>query len=190
MQAIRQRGAAAFGWLSRDAEDNAPGRFWEYLAACLEEASSGLDLGATLQNNGEPASGLELPAVLIRGLVNLKDELILILDDYHLIQNKEIHAVLGNLLEHTLPRLHLILLTRSDPPLELARLRVLGDLAEIRMGKLRFSAAEAAQLLKKAAGVQLRNAHLALLNTRTEGWVAGLQMAAISLRGRNDVAAG
>ena len=88
-------------------------------------------------------------------MINLKGELILILDDYHLIQNKEIHAALGNLLEHTPPRLHLVLLTRSDPPLELARLRVLGQLAEIRMEQLRFSAQEAAAFLKKSAGVQL-----------------------------------
>lgn len=183
---IRQSGVAAFGWLSLDEADNAPGRFWEYLVACLEEGGVGLDSGSILQKNGETGSGMQVPAGLVRELLNLKGELILILDDYHLIQNKEIHAALGNLLEHAPPRLHLVLLTRSDPPLELARLRVLGQLAEIRMEHLRFSAGEAARFLEKAAGVQLSEADLALLNTRTEGWVAGLQMAAISLRGQND----
>ena len=185
-QAIRQKGAAAFGWLSLDEADNAPGRFWEYLAACLEEGGAGLDSGNSLPENGETGSGAEVPAGLVRGLVNLKGELILILDDYHIIQNAEIHAALGNLLEHTPPRLHLVILTRSDPPLELARLRVLGQLTEIRMEQLRFSAEETAVLLQKSAGVQLSDSDVATLNARAEGWVAGLQMAAISLRGRTD----
>ncbi len=188
-QSKRQRGEAAFGWLSLDEADNAPGRFWEYLAACLEEGGAGVDTARFLPENGETGYGESLPAGLVRGLLNLKGQLILILDDYHLIQNKEIHAALGRLLEHAPPRLHLVLLTRSDPPLELARLRVLGQLAEIRMEQLRFSAEESAQFLKKAAGVLLSEAEAAILNTRAEGWIAGLQMAAISLRGRNDARA-
>ncbi len=188
-QGIRQRGAAAFGWLSLDEADNASGRFWEYLAACLEEGGAGLDSGSSLPENGETGSGAEVPAGLVLGLVNLNGQLILILDDYHLIQNKEIHSALGKLLEHTPPRLHLVLLTRSDPPLELARLRVLGQLVEIRMEQLRFSAQEAAAFLKKSADVHLSEAEAAMLNARAEGWVAGLQMAAISLRGRADAGA-
>ena len=105
----------------------------------------------------------------------------LILDDYHLIQNKEIHAALEFLIEHAPPHLHLIILTRSDPPLELARLRVAGQLVEMRMEQLRFSTQEAASFLQKAAGVQLAESDVAILNERTEGWIAGLQMAAISI---------
>ena len=188
-QSLRKRKATTFGWLSLDAADNAPERFWEYLLACLEEGGAGLDSGSVLPENSETGPGAEVPAGLVRGLVNLKGELILILDDYHLIQNKEIHAALGNLLEHTPPRLHLVILTRSDPPLELARLRVLGQLTEIRMEQLRFSAQEAGLFLKKSAGVQLTEAEIATLNARAEGWIAGLQMAAISLRGRQDAGA-
>ena len=188
-QAKRQRGEAAFGWLSLDEADNAPGRFWEYLAASLEEGGAGIDPASIEPENSETGYGESVPVGLIRGWLNLKGELILILDDYHLIQNKEIHTALGNLLEHTPPRLHLVVLTRSDPPLELARLRVHGQLSEIRMEHLRFSAQEAAVFVQKSAGVRLSEAEAAALNTRAEGWAAGLQMAAISLRGRSDAGA-
>ncbi|RPI83152.1 MAG: hypothetical protein EHM41_16625 [Chloroflexi bacterium] len=120
--------------------------------------------------------------------MNIKRELVLILDDYHLIQSTEVHGILEYLLEHAPLRLHLVLLTRSDPPFKLARLRVTGQLTEIRMQHLRFTAEEAAEFLKKAAGVQLTEDDAAALIERTEGWVAGLQMAAISLRGREDAA--
>jgi LuxR family maltose regulon positive regulatory protein len=188
-QSLRKKGAAAFGWLSLDEADNAPGRFWEYLATCLEEGGAGLDSAGARPENGETGEGEQVPVGLIRSLTDLRVEFFLILDDYHLIQNKEIHTALGGLLERTPPRLHLVLLTRSDPPLELARLRVLGQLAEIRMEDLRFSTPEAATFLKKAAGVQLTDVETATLNARAEGWIAGLQMAAISLRGRQDVGA-
>lgn len=187
-QSARKKGVA-FGWLSLDETDNVPGRFWEYLAACLEEGGMGLDLASIQPDNGEQATGQQVPADFIRGLMTLKREIILILDDYHLIQNKEIHAALEYLLEHAPARLHLVLLTRSDPPLELARLRVAGQLAEVRLEQLRFSVQEAAAFLKKAAGVQLTEGDVSTLNTRTEGWIAGLQMAAISLRGRADASA-
>jgi LuxR family transcriptional regulator, maltose regulon positive regulatory protein len=185
-QAKRQRGEAAFGWLSLDEADNAPGRFWEYLAACLEEGGAGIDVAGFQPENGETGYGESVPVGLLQGWLNLKGELILILDDYHLIQNQEIHAALGKLLEHMPPRLHLVILTRSDPPLELARLRVHGQLTEIRMSQLRFSAEEAAIFVQKSAGVRLSENEAAALNGRTEGWIAGLQMAAISLRGRSD----
>jgi LuxR family maltose regulon positive regulatory protein len=121
--------------------------------------------------------------------MTLKREIVLILDDYHLIQNKEIHAALEYLIEHEPPRLHLVILTRSDPPLELARLRVAGHLVEVRMENLRFSVPETGAFLKKFAEVQLAEGDLAALTERTEGWIAGQQMAAISLRGREDAAA-
>ncbi len=185
-QTKRQKGEAAFGWLSLDEADNAPGRFWEYLVACLDEGGAGLDSARFLLENGETGLGESVLARLVRGLINLNGALILILDDYHIIQNPEIHTALGNILEHAPPCLHIVLLTRSDPPLELARLRVQGQLAEIRMEQLRFSEQETAVFMQKAAGVQLSDSDVAILNARAEGWVAGLQMAAISLRGRVD----
>ncbi len=188
VQSARKK-KAAIGWLSLDEADNTPARFLEYLVACLEEGGAELDLAGYLPENGEQAQGENVPAGILRALVNLRQELILILDDYHLIRNQEIHAALGYILEHLPPRLHLVILTRSDPPLELARLRVSGQLLEVRMEHLRFSAQEAAAFLKMTAGVQLAESDISALNARAEGWVAGLQMAAISLRGRDDAAA-
>ena len=115
--------------------------------------------------------------------------MILVLDDYHLIHNKEIHGALDYWFAHSSPRLHIVILTRSDPPLELARLRVTGQLVEIRMEHLRFSTREAGAFLQNVAGVTLDENEVVALNGRTEGWVAGLQMAAISLARREDVAA-
>lgn len=188
MQSARKKGAA-FGWLSLDDADNDPGRFLEYLVGCLEEGGTIIDTAALPPGQGEQLQVENVLADFIRGLMDLKRELILILDDYHLIQNQEVHAALDYLLEHAAPRLHLMLLTRSDPPLQLARLRVRGQLVELRMEQLRFSAQEAGAFLKKSAGVLLTEADIAALNARTEGWIAGLQMAAISLRGRNDASA-
>ena len=109
------------------------------------------------------------------------------LDDYHLIDSEAVHASLGFLLEHRPPGLHLVLASRSDPPLALARLRGGGQLAELRAAELRFTADEAAALLRQGAavsGVALPDAEVAALVARTEGWAAGLQLAGMSLRGR------
>jgi LuxR family maltose regulon positive regulatory protein len=192
-QSLRKKGAT-FGWLSLDEADNAPAHFMEYVIACLEESGVQLNSAASAFDSDQPVMGEEfpaetIPASIIRGLMNLQQELVLILDDYHVIHNQEVHAALGYLLEHMPPRLHIILLTRSDPPLELARMRVAGQLEELRMEHLRFSEQETAAFLEKSAGVQLTEANLAALNARTEGWIAGLQMAAISLRECQDVSA-
>jgi LuxR family maltose regulon positive regulatory protein len=187
-QSAHKKGAA-IGWLSLDDADNDPGRFLDYTVACLEEGGLVIDIAAIPPGLGGQAQVEHVLADFIRGLMPLKREAMLILDDYHLIQNIEVHTALEYLIEHVPPRLHLVILTRSDPPLELARMRVAGQLVEVRMEHLRFSAQEAAAFLKKAAGVQLTEADVAVLNERTEGWIAGLQMAAISMRGREDVAA-
>ena len=113
-----------------------------------------------------------------------EDEMVLVLDDYHLIDAQQVHASLAFLLEHLPPGLHLVLASRSDPPLPLARLRAGGQLAELRAGDLRFTAEEAAALLRESAGADLPAAAVAALVARTEGWVAGLQLAALSLRGQ------
>ena len=116
------------------------------------------------------------------------DKVLLILDDYHLIGSQPVHASLTFLLEHLPPELHLVLAAWSDPPLPLARLRARGQLAELRAAELRFTEDEAAALLREAAGPGLPDAAVAALAARTEGWVAGLQLAALSLRGQTDVA--
>ena len=110
------------------------------------------------------------------------------LDDYHLIGSQPVHASLEFLLEHRPPGLHPVLASRADPPLALARLRGRGQLAELRAAELRFTASEAAAMLREAAGADLPDAAVAALTDRTEGWAAGLQLAALSLRGQADVA--
>ena len=182
----RRYRAMPFGWLSLDQGDNSPGLFLEYLGACLEEWGTVIDT-ALLSNRMDDGAKVEnILRDFIRGIINYKRPLILILDDYHLIQNNEVHSLVDDLLAHACPPLHLVILTRSDPPLELARLRVAGQLAELRMEHLRFSDREAGEFLKRSGEIKLADEDIAVLNERTEGWVAGLQMAAISLRGRED----
>jgi LuxR family maltose regulon positive regulatory protein len=188
VQSAHEKGAV-IGWLALDDSDNDPGLFLDYMIASLEEGGLLIDTAVIPPGFGGRAQIENALAEFIRGIMPLKREMVLILDDYHLIQNKEIHAVLEYLLEHVPPRLHLVILTRSDPPLELARLRVAGQLVEVRMEHLRFSTQEAGMFLHKSAGVQLAESDLIALNERTEGWIARLQMAAISLRGRADSSA-
>lgn len=171
-----QKGARV-GWLSLDAEDNDRGRFETYLAACL------------LGEKGPKPPTEDFNSWFLQQAAGLQQQHILILDDFHLIQNTNIIGLLESLIERLPPQLHLMLLTRSDPALELARRRVAGQMVELRMEQLRFLPHEAALFMHKNAHVQLSEADVATLNTRAEGWVAGLQLAAISLRGRQDAPA-
>jgi LuxR family maltose regulon positive regulatory protein len=188
VQSARKKGVT-FGWLSLDDADNDPGRFLEYLVASLEEGGMLLDAATFPTKSGEKVQIEEILAGLIRGIMSFKLEIVLILDDYYLISNQEVHTSLEYLIEHAPVHLHIVILTRSDPPFELARLRVTGQLVEIRMEHLRFSIKETSEFLSKSAGVQLTETEVIALNERTEGWIAGLQMAAISLLGSVDVSA-
>jgi LuxR family maltose regulon positive regulatory protein len=185
----RRYRAMPFGWLSLDQGDNTPALFLEYLAACLEEWGTVMDTSLFPSQFGEGARLENILRDFIRALINFKRPLILILDDYDQINNQEVHNLVDYLLFHACPPLHLLILTRSDPPLELARLRVAGQLIELRMEQLRFSDQEASEFLKKTGEIQLLDADISVLNGRAEGWAAGLQMAAISLRGRADASA-
>jgi LuxR family maltose regulon positive regulatory protein len=188
VQSVHKKGAI-IGWLSLDDTDNDLKRFLDYMLACLEEGGMVIDAMANLPGIGGQVQVENILSDFIRGLIPLKRELLLILDNYHLIQNKEIHFALESLIMLAPPRLHLVILTRSDPPLELARMRVTGILVEVRIEHLRFSIQEAGSFLQQSAGVQLSEEDVVLLNERTEGWIAGLQMAAISLRGHKDATA-
>jgi LuxR family transcriptional regulator, maltose regulon positive regulatory protein len=183
-------GGRPVAWLSLDAGDNDPVRFWRHVVAALDGARPGIgDRVAPLL--GAPLSSFEgLVTALINELAaqSGENEVVLVLDDYHLVGARQVHASLAFLLEHLPPGLCLVLASRSDPPLPLARLRARGQLAELRAGDLRFTAEEAAALLRETAGAALPGAAVAALVTRTEGWAAGLQLAALSLRGRSDVA--
>src|SRR5580692_2693799 len=178
-------------WLSLDAADNDPVRFWRHTVAALDRARPGIgERVGLLLGPPAPASFKGLVAALINDLAAQPGdgEVLLVLDDYHLIDAQPVHVSLGFLLEHLPPGLHLVLASRADPPLPLARLRAGGQLAELRAADLRFTAEEAAALLRESAGADLPAAAVAALAARTEGWVAGLQLAALSLRGQADPA--
>jgi LuxR family maltose regulon positive regulatory protein len=184
-------GSRPVAWLSLDAADNDPVRFWRHAVAALDRACPGIgERAGLLLGPPAPASLEGLVTALINDLAARPGdgEVLLVLDDYHLIDARPVHASLGFLLEHLPPGLHLVLASRADPPLPLARLRAGGQLAELRTADLRFSEQEAAALLRESAGADLPAAAVAALTARTEGWVAGLRLAALSLRGQTDPA--
>src|SRR6266702_558594 len=178
-------------WLSLDAGDNDPARFWRHAVAALDQAHPGIaERSAPMLGPPAPSAFEGLVTALINELAARPGdgEVLLVLDDYHLIDAAPVHTSLTFLLEHLPPGLRLVLASRSDPPLPLARLRAGGQLAEVRADDLRFTADEAASLLREAIGADLPGEAVAALEARTEGWVAGLQLAALSLRGQADAA--
>jgi LuxR family maltose regulon positive regulatory protein len=176
-------------WLSLDEADNDPVRFWRHVAAALDAARSGIaDRATPLLQGLQPASVEALAATLVNELAELAEEAVLVLDDYHLIQSPPVHASVEFLLEHLPASLRLVLASRADPPLPLARLRARGQLTELRQRDLRFTPEEAAELLRITVGPDLPEAAVVALVDRTEGWVAGLQLAGLSLQGHADPA--
>jgi LuxR family maltose regulon positive regulatory protein len=179
-------------WLSVDAEDNDPTRFLAYIIAALQTLDAQLGTTAlALLWIPQPPSPEAVLAVLTNDLVERGGgDVALVLDDYHTITAESIQRGMTFLLEHLPPHLHLILATRADPPLlPLARLRAQGQLTEVRAADLRFADAEASAFLQTAMGLDLSAEAIATLESRTEGWIAGLQLAALSLQGRADVSA-
>ncbi|HVH24096.1 MAG TPA: AAA family ATPase, partial [Pseudonocardia sp.] len=180
-------------WLSVDTGDNDPVRFWRHVAAALDGVRPGIADRAGAQLTGAQltgASSASLDAVvktLVNELAAIPDEVALVVDDYHLIDAAEVHRSLEFLLDHLPSSLHLVMASRSDPPLPLARLRARGQLTELRAGDLRFTHGETAELLRRSVGRELPAGVVAALGERTEGWAAGLQLAALSLQGRSDV---
>ena len=177
-------------WLSLDTGDNDPVRFWRHAVAALDGVCPGIgERVAPLFGPPAPAAFEALVTAVINELAARlgEDEMLLVLDDYHLVGSESVHASVGFLLEHLPSGLHLVLASRADPPLALARLRAGGRLTELRDAELRFTASEAAAMLREAAGADLADEAVAALATRTEGWAAGLQLAALSLRGQADV---
>ena len=179
---------AKTAWLSLDKNDNQPGFFLRYLVASLQTINP--IIGAEAEQYLESVQQ-KLPEAILASLVNdvenQPEEIILALDDYHLITNQFIHDALAFLLEHQPRNLHLVVATRSDPPLPIARLRASGQLVELRAVDLRFTQTEVLEFLNNVMGLQLDEKSAEVLEERTEGWIAGLQMAALSLRDRKDV---
>jgi LuxR family transcriptional regulator, maltose regulon positive regulatory protein len=185
-----RRDRRAVAWLSLDEGDNDPVRFWRHVAAALDTVRPGVaqQVGALLQAL-QPTSFEAVVTTLVNELAGVAEEVVLVLDDYHLVQAPQVHQSLEFLLEHLPACLRLVLTSRADPPLPLARLRARGQLAELRERDLRFTPQEAAALLRTTVGPELPAAAVAVLAARTEGWVAGLQLAALSLQGRSDITA-
>jgi LuxR family transcriptional regulator, maltose regulon positive regulatory protein len=174
-------------WLSLDADDNDPARFFLYAVAALRSVAPGLGARA-LAAHRTPGAGLVdvvLP-ILLNELAAQEMEVVLVLDDYHLITNDEIHAALAYLVERMPASFRLVLATREDPPLPLGRLRARGQLAELRAGELRFSDEETSAFLNNALGLGLSVEDIERLQMRTEGWPAALYLVALTLRGRPD----
>ena len=188
--AHHQDSEPSVGWVSLDSRDNDPILFWSYVIRSL----SGLELGI-----GDRASGLlhaqEAPpiesilTVLINGIGNSQRQFTLVLDDFHVIEMTPIHDGVAYLLDHLPPNMHVIVASRSDPPFPLARLRGRGDVIELRAADLRFTPEEATAFFSEMAFLRLSESDVAALEVRTEGWIAGLQLAALSLQGRPDVSA-
>lgn len=189
-QWLAGRGGPA-AWLSLAAEDNQPTRFFVYLIAALQKLDPEIGRASLPPLRSHQPPVLEgILAVLTNEIAASEvDPLLVVLDDYHVISDEAIHNAILFLIEHLAPQLHLVLLTRADPLLPLARLRARGQLAELRAGDLRFDLAEAGQFLREVMHIPVTAAELSVLEQRTEGWVAGLQLAALSLRDKQDIPA-
>ena len=177
-------------WLSLDEGDSDPTRFLTYLVAALRTIAANIGEGVlgvlqSPQPTHQPPTASILTA-LLNEITTIPDNFVLVLDDYHVIDAKPIDHALTYLVEHLPPQMHLAIATREDPPLPLARLRVGGHLTELRAVDLRFTPSEAAAFLNQVMGLNLSAQDIAALETRTEGWIAGLQLAAISMQGHKD----
>jgi LuxR family maltose regulon positive regulatory protein len=179
-------------WLSLDGGDNDPARFWAYFVAALQAIPGLREVGVggtawTMLRSPQPPSIEAVLTALINETAAIPAAFILVLDDYHQIQARPIHDALTFLLDHMPPPMHLALATRVDPPLPIARLRGRGQLIELRQTDLRFTSDEAAAFLNQVMDLDLSAEQVAALERRTEGWITGLQLAALSMRGHDDV---
>ncbi|MBN2115810.1 MAG: hypothetical protein JW730_04525 [Anaerolineales bacterium] len=178
----------SIAWLSLDQNDNQVGRFLSYLIAAVRETDNPIGReAAQLMAGVQQASPEAVLTSLINDLDAADREIVLVLDDYQFIHNQAGHEVVTFLLEHCPSTFHLVIATRSDPPLPLARLRARAQIVELRAADLRFTESEASRFLNEVMGFQLDAESVAVLEARTEGWIAGLQMAALSMRDREDL---
>ena len=176
-------------WLSLDQDDNDPAFFWTYVIAALRTAVPGIgETALGLLQALQPTLIQTVLTTLLNELGSLERDAVLVLDDYHVIESREVHEGMAFLIDHLPPRLHLVIASRADPALPLARLRARGDLVETRAAELRFTPDEAVAYLNGVMGLRLTAGDVAVLAGRTEGWIAALQLAALSMRGRDDKA--
>jgi LuxR family maltose regulon positive regulatory protein len=182
-----QSSEQSFAWLSLDEGDNNLKRFFTYLIAALQQIdnSIGDNILPLLEATGEPPIE-PLITTLINNLLSIGNEFYLVLDDYHLITNEEIHNAVSFMLEHLPPNVHLVISGRVDPPIAISRLRARGQMIEVRPNDLRFIEPEGTTFLNDLSGLDLSTEDISALLTRTEGWITGLQLAALSMQGRQD----
>ena len=178
--------AVPSAWLSLDPADNDPVRFLRYLLGSLERVRPGI---AETVGPAALAGGVDAGEWLIAALSRTDDPFALVLDDYHVITAEPVHEIVRLLVAHGPPFMHLVILAREDPPLPLSRMRAHRTLVEMRAADLRFTLEEAEEYLRASPDLELDSAHVAQLVERTEGWIAGVQLASISLRNRPDAAA-
>ncbi len=180
-----ERESRPTAWLSLDGSDNDPTMFWSYVIAAVQTMvpDAGRRASALLRSS-QPLESVV--GSLLNDLTGIADDVVLVLDDYHVIESAQLHETMSFLLEHLPPHVHLVLGSRADPPLPLARLRARGDLLEIRAADLRFTADESAAYFNEAMGLHLTADDVHALEARTEGWIAALQLAALSMQGRDD----
>jgi ATP/maltotriose-dependent transcriptional regulator MalT len=187
--AAARDGERSMAWLSLGHGDNEPAPFWAYLIAALQTLVPGLGGSAlSLLQGPQPPPMEAVLATLLNELSAVPNDIVLVLDDYHVVDAPDVQDGMGFLLEHLPPQMHLVIATRADPALPLARLRARGELVEIRAADLRFTPDEAAAYLNGTMGLELAAADVEALEARTEGWIAALQLAALSMQGRADVA--
>jgi LuxR family maltose regulon positive regulatory protein len=180
----------AVAWVSLDGSDNDPARFFSYLVGALREAADGIGDGILAALDAPQPPPVEaVMGALVNDLADLPREVMIVLDDYHVVDSGPIHEAVSLLLEHLPENVHLVIASRTDPPLPLPRLRARGQMAELRAADLRFTPGEAAAFLNDAMGLALSADDAAALEGITEGWVAALQLAALSMRDREDVSA-
>jgi LuxR family transcriptional regulator, maltose regulon positive regulatory protein len=175
-------------WISLDEGDNDPVRLATYLCAALVQVQAGFgERTLPLIHAPQPPSMETIVASLINEITAIAHDVVLVLDDYHVITAPSVQRAIAFLLDRLPEPMHLVLASRIDPPLPLSRLRVRQQMMEIRAADLRFTAEEAAAFLQEVMGLPLSAQDIATLEARTEGWIAGLQLAALSLQGRNAV---
>jgi LuxR family maltose regulon positive regulatory protein len=174
-------------WLSVDQGDDDPASFWTYVIAALQTVAPGVGASElALLQAPQPPSINGMLTTLLNDLGAMASDIMLVLDDYHVIDSREVQDGMAFLLDHMPPRLHLVIASRADPALPLARMRARDELVEIRAADLRFTPDEAAAYLNGIMGLQLTARDVAALEARTEGWIAALQLAALSMQGRED----
>jgi LuxR family maltose regulon positive regulatory protein len=177
--------APTVAWISLDEHDNDTVRFISYLIASIQNIKP--DLGAStldLLKNPTLPSNENLLVDLLNDLSEVNDKFLIVFDDYHVITDERVHSIVTYILENQPPQMHMIISSRADPPWPYARLRGRGEINEIRVNELRFTPQESVDFLNKVMGLDLSPEEISALEERTEGWIAGLQMAALSIQGR------